>query len=99
MGDSRQKSGDDWNMAATMVGRKMPPMPEANRPTVVRKAPALEPARAPQPAPRQQQPAYAPSQPAPTRGGSYTMLLVIIGIVAVLLIGGLLALLLYLSLK
>jgi hypothetical protein len=99
MDDSRQKS-EGWNMAATMVGKKMP-APEANRPTAVRPSPPSEPARTPPP---QQQPqrVYTPQpqppapRPAPARS-SNAMLFVIIGFIAVLLIGGLLALLVYLS--
>jgi hypothetical protein len=98
MGDSRQKSGDDWNMAATMVGKKMPTTPEANRPTAVRPATPSEPARASAPPPQRvyTQPQPPAPTPAPARS-SNALLYVIIGFIAVLLIGGLLALLVYLS--
>ena len=97
MSDTAQKGGDEWNMAATMVGKKMP-LPEASRPSAVRPSPQPENAQPPPP-PRQ---SYAPSpqpsvpMPAPARS-SNAMLLAIIGLVAVLLIGGLLALLFYLN--
>jgi hypothetical protein len=103
MSDTAQKEGDEWNMAATMVGKKMPipqpprPTPESSRPTAVRQTPTPDNAR---PAPPPQH-AYTPSQqpptPTPARSGSNAMLLAIIGLVAVLLIGGLLALLFYLN--
>ncbi|MBC7932014.1 MAG: zinc ribbon domain-containing protein [Rubrivivax sp.] len=98
MSDTDQKGGDEWNMAATMVGKKMP-IPESSRPTVVRQAP---PADIPRPTPPPQE-AYTPSpqpptpMPQPARSSSNAMLLAIIGLVAVLLIGGLLALLFYLN--
>lgn len=98
MSDTDQKGGDEWNMAATMVGKKMP-IPESSRPTVVRQAPPVD---APRPAPPPQQ-AYTPSpqpptpMPQPARSSSNAMLLAIIGLVAVLLIGGLLALLFWLN--
>lgn len=102
MSDDAQKSGggeDEWNMAATMVGKKMP-LPESSRPTVVRQAlPPDNPRPAPQPQP---QPTYTPSQqpvstPQQPERSSNTILLVVIGLVAVLLLGALLALLLYLN--
>lgn len=98
MSDTSQKSGGEWDMAATMVGKKMPP-PESSRPTVVRQAPSFENAR---PAPPPQQ-AYTPTPqpptpaPQPARSGSNAMLLAIIGLVAVLLIGCLLGLLFWLN--
>jgi hypothetical protein len=101
MSDTTQKSGDDeWNMAATMVGKKMP-IPESSKSTVVRQA---MPPDNPRPAPPPQQ-AYTPSppqpqqqsQPQPASSSSNAMLLAVIGLVAVLLIGALLALLFYLN--
>lgn len=98
MSDTAQK-GDEWNMAATMVGKKIP-IPESSRPSVVKQSP---PADAPRPAPPPQH-AYTPApqqpptpQPQPARSSSNAMLLAVIGLVAVLLIGGLLALLFYLN--
>lgn len=97
MSDTSEK-GDEWNMAATMVGKKMP-IQESSRPTVVRQA---LPADNPRPAPPPQQ-AYTPTpqpptpMPQPARSNSNAMLLAVIGLVAVLLIGGLLALLFYLN--
>ena len=99
MSDTAQKGGDEWNMAATMVGKKMP-IPESSKPTVVRKAmPSDNPRPAPPPqqayTPPQQQQSY--QQPASSGSSSNAMLLAVIGLVAVLLIGALLALLFYLN--
>jgi hypothetical protein len=100
MSDTAPKDGDEWNMAATMVGKKMPMPESSSRPTAVRQAPPAD--NAPRPAPPPQQ-AYTPSPqpptptPPPARSSSNAMLLAIIGLVAVLLIGGLLALLFYLN--
>ncbi|HYH86436.1 MAG TPA: zinc ribbon domain-containing protein [Pyrinomonadaceae bacterium] len=99
MSDTAQK-GDEWDMAATMVGKKMP-IPESSKPTVVRKAMPDSPRPTPPP-----QQAYTPSQPPqqpqqpyqqPASSGSNAMLLAVVGLVAVLLIGALLALLFYLN--
>jgi uncharacterized membrane protein len=93
MSDTAQDSGGEWNMAATMVGKQLPTTPPprpAPRPSTA--AAAAQPARSSAP---------APAQPAPiqqtVRSGSNTILLAVIGFVAVLLIGGLLILLLYLN--
>lgn len=94
MADTSQESGGEWNMAATMVGKKLPTTPP--------------PRPAPRPTPQTSQPSYPsapapyPSQPAPveqTARGSNTVLLAVIGFVAVLIIGGLLILLLYMSMQ
>ena len=94
MSDTSQESGGEWNMAATMVGKKLPTTPPprpAPRPT------------APTPQPTYQNaPATYPAQPAPVQQparGSNTVLLAVVGFVAVLLIGGLLVLLLYLNMQ
>jgi len=94
MADTSQESGGEWNMAATMVGKKLPTTPP--------------PRPAPRPTPQTSQPSYPsapapyPSQPAPVEQaarGSNTVLLAVIGFVAVLIIGGLLILLLYMSMQ
>lgn len=89
MGDAGQNQGGDWNLAATMVGKKLPPTP---RPASSGAAtqPARSSAAAPAPA------AGVASQPAPSRGVS-PKLLAVIGFVVVLVIGGLLILLFYLN--
>jgi hypothetical protein len=73
-------SRDEGELEATMVGRKLPPTPPP------RPATAPRAAYAPQAAHAGAAPAQAP------RGGN-TVLLAVIGFVAVLLIGGLLLLL------
>ncbi|PYS78843.1 MAG: hypothetical protein DMF66_04860 [Acidobacteria bacterium] len=95
MSDAGQNQGDDWNLAATMVGKKLPPTPPS-RPSPSAAAP--QPARASAPA---AQPAYTPAPdyelpPQPARGSNAT-LLAVIGFVVVLIIGGLLILLFYLN--
>jgi ribosomal protein S27AE len=94
MADTSQESGGEWNMAATMVGKKLPTTPP--------------PRPAPRPTPQTSQPSYPsapapyPSQPAPVEQaarGSNTVLLAVIGFVAVLIIGGLLILLLYMNMQ
>ena len=94
MADTPQESGGEWNMAATMVGKNLPTTPP--------------PRPAPRPTPQTSQPSYPsapapyPSQPAPVEQaarGSNTVLLAVIGFVAVLIIGGLLILLLYMSMQ
>lgn len=82
MGDAGQNPATEWNLAATMVGKKMPPTPPP-RPT-----PSGAPARTPA--------GEVSAQPTPARGFSPT-LLAVIGFVVVLLIGGLLILLFYLN--
>jgi predicted nucleic acid-binding Zn ribbon protein len=92
MSDTEQKRGDDWNLAATMVGQKLPPPSSAAaNPTVMRPAYTGSPA----PTPPAQTPQWTP--PPPPARTSNAMLLAIIGFVAVLLIGGLLILLFYLN--
>jgi hypothetical protein len=88
MGDAGQNPATEWNLAATMVGKKLPPTPPP-RPT---------PSGA---AARQSAAAHTPAgevsaQPVPARGFSPT-LLAVIGFVVVLLIGGLLILLFYMN--
>lgn len=88
------RSGDDasWNMAATMVGQKLPVTPPPSRP------PAQAPARPPASnAGQRAEPAHAQGIQAKASNNTM-MLLAIVGFVAVLLIGGLLLLLLWLSL-
>lgn len=82
MGDAGQNPATEWNLAATMVGKKMPPTPPP-RPT-----PSSAAARTPAD--------EVSAQPTPARGFSPT-LLAVIGFVVVLLIGGLLILLFYLN--
>jgi hypothetical protein len=99
MSDTAQQSGDEWNMAATMVGKKMP-LPESSRPAVVRQS--VPDAPRPAPPPQQQYTPSQPQQPPPyaqpaASSNSNAMLLAVIGLVAVLLIGALLALLFYLN--
>jgi hypothetical protein len=90
MSDAGQNQGDDWNLAATMVGKKLPPRPTSS-------AAAAQPARA---SAHAAQPAYTPAPdavtPQPARGSNAT-LLAVIGFVVVLIIGGLLILLFYLN--
>jgi zinc-ribbon domain len=100
MGDAGQNQGGDWNLAATMVGKKLPPN-KTPRPTPSgAAAQPARPAAPPQPA-RPSGAARTPAagvaaQPAPSRGVSPT-LLAVIGFVVVLVIGGLLILLFYLN--
>ncbi len=82
MGDAGQNPATEWNLAATMVGKKMPPTPPP-RPT-----PSSAAAHTPA--------GEVSAQPTPARGFSPT-LLAVIGFVVVLLIGGLLILLFYLN--
>src|SRR5438270_12665446 len=87
MSDAGQSQGEDWNLAATVVGKKVPksPAPKPSSP-----AAAARPAGASRPAPG---PANADATP-PARGSSAT-LMAVIGFVVVLVIGGLLILLFY----
>lgn len=71
---------EGWDMAATMVGQKLPAAPPP-------RPPAGRPAQAGSSAPAQARP----------RSGGNTVLLAVVGFLAVLLIGGLLILLLYLN--
>ena len=91
MADAGASRDEGWDMAATMVGQKLPPAP----------TPAPTPRHAqPQPQPPQPSPAGHPagvSAQAPAARGGYTVLLAVIGFVAVLLIVGLALLLLYLN--
>ena len=91
MGDAGQNPATEWNLAATMVGKKLPPTPPP-RPTPSGAAaqPAQQSAAAHTPA------GEVSAQPTPARGFSPT-LLAVIGFVVVLLIGGLLILLFYLN--
>jgi hypothetical protein len=82
MSDAGQSRGEGWDMAATVVGQKLPPMSQPRS-----SAAAAQPSRAVQ----------ADATPAPAASGGNTVLLAVIGFVAVLLIGGLLILLLYLN--
>jgi hypothetical protein len=81
MSDAGQSRGEGWDMAATVVGQKLPPMSQP------RSSAAAQPSR----------PVQADAPPAPATRGGNTVLLAVIGFVAVLLIGGLLILLLYLN--
>jgi ribosomal protein S27AE len=91
MSNAPQESGGEWDMAATMVGKQLPVTPP-------RPAPRPSVAAAPQPA-RPNVQAPAPVAPVQQSAGSSsnTVLLAVIGFVAVLLIGGLLILLFYLN--
>ena len=93
MSDTPQESGGEWNMAATMVGKQLPTTPPP-RPASRPSAAAAQPARSS--APESYSVPPAPIQQ-PARSGSNTVLLAVIGFVAVLLIGGLLILLFYLN--
>lgn len=76
------QAGGGWDLASTVVGKQQPGT--SSRASGERRAPASRP-EAPKPQPA----------PAPPKGN--TMLLAVIGFVAVLLIGGLVVLLLYLN--
>lgn len=89
MGDAGQNQGGDWNLAATMVGKKLPTAP---RPTP--SGAAAQPARSSAAARTPSEEASA--QTTPARGFSPT-LLAVIGFVVVLVIGGLLILLFYMN--
>ena len=78
------QAGSGWDMASTLVGPHTSTPPQ--RSTAERRAHPGRPESAP---PR-------PPQPAPQKGGN-SLLLAVIGFVAVLLIGGLVVLLLYLN--
>ena len=92
MGDAGAEQGGDWNLAATMVGRKLKPKP----------SPKPQPSAAAAPPARPSAPAHAPaadvapSAPAPARGTSAT-LLAVIAFAVVLAIGALLIFLFYLN--
>lgn len=94
MTDTSQQSGGEFNMAATMVGKKLPTTPPprpASRPPAQTSQPSYPSA-----------PASYPAQDAPVQQparGSNTMLLAVIGFVAVLIIGGLLVFLIYLTMQ
>ena len=79
MGGAEPERDEGWDMAATMVGQKLPaaPRPQVERP--------------PEPAV-----SAAVPQAEPRKSGN-AVLLAVLGFVAVLLVGGLLVLLLYLS--
>ncbi|MDT5158785.1 MAG: hypothetical protein QOC99_3560 [Acidobacteriota bacterium] len=85
MSDAGQRHGEGWDLAATVVGQKLPPMSQPTRSPAA--AEATHAARTD---------AAQVQIPQAARGGN-TILLVVIGFVAVLLIGGLLILLLYLN--
>jgi hypothetical protein len=89
MGDAGQNQGGDWNLAATMVGKKLPPTP---RPTP--SGGAARPSRSSAAARTPSEEVSA--QTTPARGFSPT-LLAVIGFVVVLVIGGLLILLFYMN--
>lgn len=81
-------------MAATMVGKKLPTTPPPRpAPRPVAQTPQPTYPSAPAPYPAQPAPAQTPAR------SSNTVLLAVIGFVAVLIIGGLLILLLYLSMQ
>lgn len=85
MSDAAPRADGGWDLASTVVGKQQPPTtPPPPRSTAERRA---NPTR----------PEAAPPQPTPRKGNS--MFLAIIGFVAVLLIGGLVVLLLYLNSK
>ena len=78
------QAGSGWDMASTLVGPHTSTPPQ--RSTAERRA---DPSRLEGPKPQ-------PAPPAPQKGGN-SLLLAVIGFVAVLLVGGLVVLLLYLS--
>src|ERR671939_400470 len=90
MGDAAQSRGGEWDMAATVVGKQPPPAPPP-RPSTPPSRPAPKPtpvAEEARPARASTQPA-APSKPArapepAARSGGNTMLLAVIGFIAVL---------------
>ena len=82
------QAGGGWDLASTVVGPHSSTPPQ--RSTAERRA---QPTR-----PESARPETAPPPPAPQKGGN-TLLLAVIGFVAVLLIGGLVVLLLYLNSK
>ena len=90
MGDAGAEQGGDWNLAATMVGRKLKPTP---RPSPQPSAAAAQPARpsAPAPAPA------ADVAPPPTARGTSATLLAVIAFAVVLVIGALLIFLFYMN--
>ena len=112
MSDAGGSQGGEWDMASTMVGKKMPiAPPPAPKPTPPppQPQPQQQQHRHQQPQPPRHQSAAPspartyqtlPAQPAapqaPARGGN-TMLIAVIGFAAVLIIGGLLLFLLYLN--
>jgi hypothetical protein len=94
MADTSQQSGGEFNMAATMVGKKLPTTPPprpASRPPAQTSQPAYQ--SAPVSYPMQDAPVQQPAR------GSNTVLLAVIGFVAVLIIGGLLVFLIYLTMQ
>jgi hypothetical protein len=96
MTDTSQQSGGEFNMAATMVGKKLPTTPPprpAQRPPAQTPQPAYPSASAPASYPMQDAPVQQPAR------GSNTVLLAVIGFVAVLIIGGLLVFLIYLTMQ
>jgi hypothetical protein len=89
MGDAGQSQGGEWNLAATVVGKKLPTTPRAS-PSGAAAQPERSGAADYRPA------GQVSAQPAPGGGFSPT-LLAVIGFVVVLVIGGLLILLFYLN--
>ena len=89
MADSDTRLDEGWNLEATMTGQKPPPKPR----------PSLTPAPATPGAAHAQAPRAPHAEAAPARAprGGNTALFAVIGLVAVLLVGGLLLLLLYLN--
>src|SRR5215212_8018441 len=87
------QAGSGWDLASTIVGPHSSTPPQ--RSTAERRAQPTPPESA---RPETARPETAPPQPAPQKGGN-TLLLAVIGFVAVLLIGGLVVLLLYLNSK
>src|SRR5437588_7219716 len=85
MSDAAQNRGGEWDMAATMVGKQMPSTPPS-RPAPKPSAAAAKSARSSSHAPAHSTPSHVPE---PAGSGSNTVLLAVIGFVAVLLIGGL----------
>ena len=86
--EAAPRADGGWDMASTVVGPQQPGAPQ--RSTAERRTHPTRPEAAPPTA-------AASPQPAPRKGN--TMLLALIGFVAVLLIGGLVVLLLYLNSK
>jgi hypothetical protein len=96
MSDAGHSQGGEWDMASTMVGKKLPQTPQQRPP-----APPQPPQTPPPPrhAAAAPQGSYAP-QAAPaqaTTRGISASLIAVIGFAAVLIIGGLLIFLFYLN--
>lgn len=107
IGMADASGGDDasWNMAATMVGQKLPPPPprrDAAPPAPVER-PGFQQTPAPRPGahvPQQgyQQGYYAPAPQSPTSGGSNKTLFILLGLFALVVVGAVMLVILFLLL-